>query len=190
MATVTNISLSEFESFLDSLPASPIVEAASDAFSAINGGIAFREPSAPEIYKAMHDVFENEIVNYWEPGSINQINLEKLAYSETRKVLSYCSEVFTDDGKNLVAMMPCSDGPGLYIYAMYVAPENRNSGIGTQLMKHALSLSPEGVSLHTHIKNTGAQRFYHRMGFIDLETQGDELFMGTKQGLGGRNVYA
>ena len=52
-----------------------------------------------------------------------------------------------------------------YIDRLYVLPEVQRLGIGTALLRLAMSLSPDGLELHTHQKNLVARRFYERHGF-------------------------
>lgn len=49
---------------------------------------------------------------------------------------------------------------------LYVAPEAQGRGVGTALLEHAKSLHPDGLTLVTHQRNTGARRFYERHGFV------------------------
>ncbi|MEO0004614.1 MAG: ribosomal protein S18-alanine N-acetyltransferase [candidate division WOR-3 bacterium] len=57
----------------------------------------------------------------------------------------------------------------VHIANIAVAPELRNQGIGTELMKKALEFAQhqqaENVYLEVRVSNTGAQRFYRRFGF-------------------------
>lgn len=54
---------------------------------------------------------------------------------------------------------------GDYIDRLYVAVDQQRRGIGTALLAHAAALSPAGLRLCTHVKNTGARAFYERHGF-------------------------
>ena len=53
---------------------------------------------------------------------------------------------------------------------LYVDPAVQNRGIGSALMEHAKTESPEGLYLWVFQKNEGARRFYERHGFglVDL----------------------
>jgi ribosomal protein S18 acetylase RimI-like enzyme len=55
---------------------------------------------------------------------------------------------------------------GDYIDRLYVAVERQGRGVGTALLDHARRLSPEGLRLFTHVRNTGARGFYERRGFV------------------------
>jgi ribosomal-protein-alanine N-acetyltransferase len=58
----------------------------------------------------------------------------------------------------------------VHIANIAVAPELRNQGIGTELMKRALEFAQhqgaDNVYLEVRVSNTGAQRFYRRFGFV------------------------
>jgi GNAT superfamily N-acetyltransferase len=58
---------------------------------------------------------------------------------------------------------------GNVIDRLYVAPEAQGRGLGTALLEHAKSLRPNGLTLLTHQRNTGARRFYERHGFVARE---------------------
>ena len=55
---------------------------------------------------------------------------------------------------------------GRYVDRLYVLSTFQRAGIGTALLQHAMTLSPPGLELHTHQKNTTARTFYERHGFI------------------------
>jgi ribosomal protein S18 acetylase RimI-like enzyme len=48
---------------------------------------------------------------------------------------------------------------------LYVAPEAQRRLVGAALLDHAKALHPNGLTLVTHQRNTGACRFYERHGF-------------------------
>ncbi|MFP7675758.1 GNAT family N-acetyltransferase [Marivita sp. S0852] len=54
------------------------------------------------------------------------------------------------------------------IHALYIAPDARNSGVGSALLQDAMSRAP-ALTLWTFQDNTGAQRFYQRHGFVEVE---------------------
>jgi len=54
---------------------------------------------------------------------------------------------------------------GSYIDRLYIHPAHQRRGAGTVLMRQAMTLSPGGLQLHTHVKNTQARAFYERHGF-------------------------
>ncbi len=48
---------------------------------------------------------------------------------------------------------------------LYVDPDAQGRGIGTALLEKAKELSPAGLALYTHQRNTRARAFYERRGF-------------------------
>lgn len=58
---------------------------------------------------------------------------------------------------------------GDYIDRMYVHPASQRRGVGSALLQQARSLSPAGLRLHTHQKNTRARAFYEKHGFFAVE---------------------
>ncbi len=54
---------------------------------------------------------------------------------------------------------------GSYVDRLYVHPHHQRRGIGTALLTHAVERSPDGLTLHTHQKNTHARAFYEKHGF-------------------------
>lgn len=54
---------------------------------------------------------------------------------------------------------------GGHVNYLYVDPPAQNRGIGTLLLDRARDLSPTGLTLFTHQRNTNARAFYERRGF-------------------------
>ncbi len=54
---------------------------------------------------------------------------------------------------------------GSYVDRLYIHPDRQRRGVGTALMEKAKELSPSGLQLHTHVKNTQACAFYEQHGF-------------------------
>ncbi len=54
---------------------------------------------------------------------------------------------------------------GSYLDRLYVHPTAQRRGLGEALLRKAISLSPGGLELHTHQRNTRARAFYHKHGF-------------------------
>ena len=69
--------------------------------------------------------------------------------------------VWEDDGE--VAGFVGVDGGE--VSHLYIAPPAQGRGIGTALLEHAKSVSPEGLDLWVFQRNEGARRFYERHGF-------------------------
>ena len=58
---------------------------------------------------------------------------------------------------------------GSYIDRLYVDPAHQRSGIGTELIRHAKALFPQGLELHTHQQNHRARAFYEKLGFLPVK---------------------
>jgi ribosomal protein S18 acetylase RimI-like enzyme len=52
---------------------------------------------------------------------------------------------------------------------LYVEPGAQNRGVGTRLLEHAKTMSPEELFLWVFQRNEGARRFYERHGFRLVE---------------------
>jgi ribosomal protein S18 acetylase RimI-like enzyme len=73
----------------------------------------------------------------------------------------------------LFTISTAEGGPSAWLEDMVVHPEQRNRGLGEQLIQHALhsaqALGCTRVTLLTDGINTGAMRFYERAGFARSE---------------------
>jgi len=56
-----------------------------------------------------------------------------------------------------------------WIDQLYVDPDFTGRGVGTQLLDFAKRARPRGLRLSTFVSNAGAQRFYERNGFKEVE---------------------
>ena len=65
------------------------------------------------------------------------------------------------DGR-IVGLLAIKDD---YVDRFYVAADLQRQGIGAALLEKARELSPSGLRLHTHVKNTSARAFYEKHGF-------------------------
>lgn len=54
---------------------------------------------------------------------------------------------------------------GSYVDRLYVHPAAQRRGIGAALLADTKQRHPDGLSLHTHQKNTQARAFYEKHGF-------------------------
>lgn len=57
-----------------------------------------------------------------------------------------------------------------YIISFVIDEKYRGKGIGTQLIHHSLNTYKKPVNLHVRISNEKAQKLYHSLGFIEIET--------------------
>ena len=71
-----------------------------------------------------------------------------------------------EDDDELIGMMTLRDG---WIDQLYVDPGFAGMGLGTQLLDFAKRARPQGLRLWTFVSNAGAQRFYERNGFKEVE---------------------
>ncbi|WP_303635894.1 MULTISPECIES: acetyltransferase [Stenotrophomonas] len=55
---------------------------------------------------------------------------------------------------------------GTHMEALFIDPEVRGTGIGRQLLQHALATHPQ-LSTDVNAQNTQAVGFYQRMGFME-----------------------
>jgi len=63
---------------------------------------------------------------------------------------------------------------GPWLDQLYVDPARTSRGVGTRLLEHAKRERPDGLRLWTFASNGGAQRFYERHGFVEVDrTDGD-----------------
>lgn len=69
--------------------------------------------------------------------------------------------VWAEDGK-IAGFVGVDDGE---VSHLYVTPEAQGRGIGTALLEHAKSVSPERLELWVFQKNEDARGFYERRGF-------------------------
>jgi ribosomal protein S18 acetylase RimI-like enzyme len=102
-------------------------------------------------------------------GSIAYMRAEQRRREEDdrgffREVVALTREVWVAvSDERLVGVMALG---GSEVDRLYVAPEAQGRGIGAALLEHAKSLHPDGLTLVTHQRNTGACRFYERHGFV------------------------
>ncbi|MFB8086047.1 GNAT family N-acetyltransferase [Streptomyces sp. col6] len=69
----------------------------------------------------------------------------------------------SEDGQTRIAGFVSLDGTELE--HLYIAPGLRRRGIGTLLLEAAKEAGPEGLTLYTFQRNSGARAFYERHGF-------------------------
>ena len=85
-----------------------------------------------------------------------------------REVLIAARETWlaVEDDGSVAALMTLSPG---WIDQLYVRPDLWGHGIGARLVGHAKALQPSGLQLWTFESNSGARRFYERLGFTAVE---------------------
>lgn len=62
-------------------------------------------------------------------------------------------------------------------WELYLFPEYRGQGIGTQVLTDQLAGQTEPVTLHVFLRNTRAIAFYRRLGFRVTQTLRDSLHL-------------
>jgi len=89
-----------------------------------------------------------------------------------RDVLMVTRQVWVvDSGRGIVAVMALTDG---WIDQLYVDAAWTGRGLGSALVRHAKAVSAGRLDLWTFASNAGAQRFYERHGFSEVDrTDGD-----------------
>ena len=70
-----------------------------------------------------------------------------------------------------------------FIWGVYVAPEARTGGVGTQIMNYALRhaatvLGTRQVNLGVNTKNTAAVSLYKKLGFVEYGLERGYLLVG------------
>ena len=73
--------------------------------------------------------------------------------------------VAVDDGR-VVGVLALHDG---WLEHLYLLPSHTGSGIGSELVRLAQELSPDGLQLWVFQSNEPARRFYARHGFVEVE---------------------
>ena len=71
----------------------------------------------------------------------------------------------------LVGFMEVKDG---WLHHLYITPSYQGKGIGTLLLLHAKSVSPQGLQLWVFEQNEGSIRLYEREGFVLVEKRSKE----------------
>lgn len=74
--------------------------------------------------------------------------------------------VLDTDTSSVVGLMNLSDGE---LHHLFVHVDYQGRGIGSNLIREARELAPQGFDLFTFQRNTGAQAFYLSHGFEEVE---------------------
>jgi len=77
------------------------------------------------------------------------------------RIAQSCSIWVAVDGVRIAGFMALRES---YVDRLYVRPVAQRKGVGGALLRRAIELSPEGIELHTHVKNTKARAFYEKNG--------------------------
>ena len=147
-----------------------------------------RQPTYEEFTVLMRKALEHEYSHYRK--NVPQERVKWMCDNEPDELWNFEHEAYcTEDGLNIVVMVPNNDG-SKYLYSVYVDADQRNNGIGTALIKYAMERSPKGVSLHVHSLDKDAYRLYVRLGFKPFGMNASKsIFMATKKGLPGKDEW-
>jgi len=77
-----------------------------------------------------------------------------------------CALWVATDGSAIVGFLGLRES---YVDRLYVHPDAQRAGVGEALLRHAIALSPAGIELHTHVKNTKARAFYEKQGMVAVK---------------------
>lgn len=151
--------------------------------------IQFREPTHDEFIANIAKAVRHEYENYHKHVPAEEVEQMVSNFPEElweEKCAAYC----TEDGKSMCVMTPNKDG-SQYIYSLFVDEAERNKGIATTLLLHAIEMSPNGVSLHVNSDNNIAYNLYRKLGFkpYGMQMPMREIFMATRPGLGGKENW-
>jgi ribosomal protein S18 acetylase RimI-like enzyme len=77
-----------------------------------------------------------------------------------------CALFVAVEGARILGFLGIRDS---YVDRLYVHPDVQRRGVGSALLRHAIALSPAGLELHTHVRNTKARAFYEREGLVAVK---------------------
>lgn len=83
------------------------------------------------------------------------------------------NSVWVAEVDGAIAGFLAMDAAGGYVDQLFVDVDAQSTGIGSALLAMAMSLSPNGLGLHTLVENAPARAFYEKRGFraAGLETE-------------------
>lgn len=119
------------------------------------------EQDIPVIFSLCKDLIDA----YEDVGSIDYDRVLAWVGEKLRKNIIQYTCVYQGDNK-VGYFCFAKQNDGWEIDDLYVLPEYRNRGIGTEILKHCLQIADSSVFLYVFTGNTGAIRLYERMGFI------------------------
>jgi len=97
----------------------------------------------------------------WLEARMSYTPAQDLAFF--RDVLAKESEIWVAvENGAVLGLLALHDG---FVEQLYVDPPAQRGGVGRDLLAHAMTLFPSGLSLYTHQRNRRARAFYERFGF-------------------------
>lgn len=109
------------------------------------------------------------------------IDYDKVLAWVKRKIDTYVSSYtrVTLAGVTCAYYRLCDDGE---LDDLYVLPDFRNQGIGSEILSKCVQESKQPIWLYVFSRNTGAISFYKRFGFTVLETIGTTRLIMARNG--------
>jgi ribosomal protein S18 acetylase RimI-like enzyme len=133
------------------------------------------DTAANLIIRPLEDGEIDEVIRLWHETKLDAYPYLPLEQGRTveedgrffREVILPRNSVWVaQDGAAVVGFLAIEGG---YVDRLYIHPAHQRRGVGTALMARAKELSPSGVQLHTHVKNTQARAFYEKHGFTAVK---------------------
>lgn len=125
--------------------------------------------------RQIHSSEIDEVGKVWHRSGLDEYDYlpqfqaldQKQALEVFRKVILPKNQIWVDAQSTSVrGFLALNDS---YIDRLYVDPDHQRSGVGSRLMDHAKSISPNGLRLHTHQQNLRARSFYEKHGFVAIK---------------------
>ena len=120
-----------------------------------------------------------ELIDTYE--DISAIEYEKVLAWVERKITQHIGEYQCAnlDGEKAGFFRLCPDGE---IDDLYVLPQFRGKGIGSQILHHCIDKSEKSLYLYAFTGNVRAIAFYQRFGFSVRESVGKTRCIMTRKG--------
>lgn len=106
---------------------------------------------------------------------ISNIDCEKVLDWVYKKMQNNINSytIVTADGEKAGYFYFHSAGDEMELDDLYILPQYRNMGIGTQILQKCISEADKDIFLYVFVKNEGAIRLYKRHGFTVTEEVGE-----------------
>lgn len=137
----------------------------------LNGGIMEKPPITVIEYRLE---FALETVKMWRQSFQRAMGLvEQENYSDLIDQLNFFSTIETSKirvaiNTNDSSIIGLLVQDGRFVEQLYVHVEYQQQGIGSRLLNEAKEVSPNCVELATFQRNIGAQSFYRKHGFVEI----------------------